>query len=107
MSSGIGGEAKAPLFFVTHCAPVLSLPRLHTDRRLTFQPNAGASNADGKTPHVSRALPEETLPYGSFNGGTTPYPAATACRIPNTAKTTRALRALAMRCSESTSSPTS
>src|SRR5215468_4781741 len=49
MSSGIGEKAKTPLFFVTHCAPVLSLPRLHADRRLTFQPNAGASNANRKT----------------------------------------------------------
>src|SRR2546426_12473972 len=107
MSSDIGKKAKAPLFSVTHCAPVLSLPRLHADRRLTFQINTGASNADDKTPHVSRELPEETLPYGSFNGGTTPYQAATACRIPNAAKTTMALKAVATRGSESTSSPAS
>ena len=105
MSSDIGEKAKAPLFFVTHCAPVLSLPRLPADRRLTFQINTGASNADDKTPHVSRALPEETLPYGSFNGGTTPYEAATACRIANAAKSTMALKALAMRCNGSTSAP--
>src|SRR5215470_6706423 len=107
MSGSIGEKAKTPLFFVTHCAPVLSLPRLHADRRLTFQLNAGASNADVKTLRVSRELSGETLPYRPFNGGTTPYQAATACRIPNAAKTTRALKALATRCIESTSSPAS
>ena len=71
-------KSQSVTFFVTHCAPVLSLPRLHADRRMTFQLHAGASNADDKTPHISRALPEETLPYGSFNGPITPYEAATA-----------------------------